>query len=599
MGVNKEDVQGGFDRSDLENQPRKEQNDALKLDFDDELKEILMQKTFRCLVLILAVNSIANAVIISPTNSNIRYVGRWNFDNPEVPWVYWQGSSIIVNFKGTGISIDIDAGTKKGQYRVVIDGVPEADRRYFSNKRKKYPLASGLTDGIHKLEIMKETRSGNSQFYGFEVTGAGLVAPPPRPALRIEFFGDSNMDGTSNYSEKDSGDMGTYYAFPAMVSRMLGAEMHNESVSGAQIDDAGDNCVGSFIFSEDYDNQNPNYRSGFDPHIIVINAGANDMYSVSKTTIKNRFKAVIADLRTVYGPTPHIVLMNAYGWATSEPANYTQEVVDEVGGNLSALHYAWLWEQYHGCQWDHSGEAHQLVEHLESINRAWVQVRPNDIIDGFGRNWDFANGSFEHKAPFGSFGWRYYTDGVERVKDSAGAADGDYYIRLDSGEMVHQPTDATGDLLPGGTSASQTYYITASIRGTEPGAQAQIQTHFEGQTMWTHDDNPATFQTSTFDLTTSWKDYTHVATASTGVWTIFNYLIASSGTVEFDNVRMSNKPIICGNSGICGFDDLISMAENWLSSDSLSDIAPVPSGDGIVNNLDFGMLSEYWNPSTL
>jgi hypothetical protein len=564
-----------------------------------KLQENLMKRTLRCLVLMLTVSSIANAVIINPTDSNIRYVGRWNFDNPDVPWVYWQGSSIIVNFKGTGISIDIDAGANTGQYRVVIDGVPEAQRRYFSNKRKTYPLASGLSDGIHKLEIMKETRSGNSQFYGFDVAGAGLVAQPARPALRIEFFGDSNMDGTSNYSEKDSGDMGTYYAFPAMISRMLGAEMHNESVGGAQIDDAGDNCVGSFIFSEDFVDQDPSYRSGFDPHIIVINAGANDMYSASKTTIKNRFKAVIADLRTVYGPEPHIVLMNAYGWATSEPANYTQEVVDEVGGNLSALHYAWLWEQYHGCQWDHSGEAHQLVEHLESINPAWAQVRPNDIIDGFGRNWDFANGSFEHKAPFGGFGWRYYTDGVERVKDSAGAADGDYYIRLESGEMVHQPTDATGDLLPGGTSASQTYYITASIRGTAPGAQAQIQTHFEDQRMYTHDDDPATFQTTTFDVTESWQDYTHTATASTGVWTIYNYLIASSGTVEFDNVRMSNKPITCGNGGICGFDDLISMAESWLSSDAFSDIAPAPSGDGIVNNLDFGMLSEYWNPSTL
>jgi hypothetical protein len=560
-----------------------------------------MQKTLRCLVLMLTLSSIANAVLINPTDSNIRYVGRWNFDNPFVPWVYWQGSSIIVNFHGTGIAIDIDAGYWTGQYRVIIDDVAETDRRYFSNKRTTYTLASGLPDGIHKLEIMKETRSGNSSFYGFDVTGTGLVAPPARPALRIEYFGDSNMDGTSNYSEKNSGDMGTYYAYPAMVSRMLGAEMNNQSVGGAQIDDAGDNCVGSFIFSEDNISQNPNYRSGFDPHIIVINAGANDIFSVNKGTVKNRYKSVIADLRMVYGTGPHIVLFNAYGWDTNEPANYTHEVVTKLAAtgetNLSVCLFPWLWEQWHGCQWDHSGEAHVLVDHLVSINPAWAQVKPNDIIDGFGRNWDFSNGSFEHKAPFGGYGWRYYTDGVDRIYDPATAAEGDYYIRLDSGEMVHQPTDATGDLLPGGTNASQTYYITASIRGAAPGAQAQIQTHFEGQTMYTHDDDPDTFQTTTFDVTTSWRDYTHTATASSGVWTIYNYLIASSGTVEFDNIRMSNRPINCGNGGICGFDDLLRMAESWLSSDPLSDIAPAPSGDGIVNNLDFGMLSEYWIPS--
>ena len=534
------------------------------------------------------------AATISPDNPNIRYMGRWNFDNPSVPWVYWQGSSIIVNFQGTGIAIDLDAGSSTGQYRVIIDGVAATSRRYFSQNRTIHTLASDLPDGIHKLEIMKETRSGKSYFYGLDVTGTGLVAPPARPSLRIEFFGDSNMDGSSNYSEKNSGDMGTYYAFPAMVSRMLNAEMHNESVGGAIIDGSTDNCVGSFIFSEDYYNQDPGYRSGFDPHIIVINAGANDIYGANKNTIKNRYKAVIADLRTVYGSGPHIVLMNAYGWDTNEPANYTQEVVDEVGGNLSALHYAWLWEQWHGCQWDHSGEAHQLVEHLASINPAWVQVNPNDIIDGFGRNWDFANGSFEHKAPFGGFGWRYYLDGVERVYDPAGADDGNYYIRLDSGEEVHQPTDATGDLLPGGTSGSQTYYITASIRGTAPGAQAQIQTHFEGQTMYTHDDNPATFQTSTFDVTTSWQDYTHTATASSGVWTIYNYLKASSGTVEFDNVRMSNNPINCGNGGICGFDDLLNMALYWLSSDPSADY--YDDDTGIVNHKDFGVLYGYWNP---
>ena len=202
-----------------------------------------MKGTLRYLVLLLTVSSIASAVFIDPADPNIQYVGRWNFDDPSVPWVYWQGSSIIVNFEGTGISIDIDAGSSTGQYRVIIDDVAEADREYFSKDRETYPLASDLPEGIHKLEIMKETTSGNSKFYGFDVTGTGLVAPPARPSLRIEYFGDSNMSGDSNYSEKNSGDWGTYYAFPAMVSRMLGAEMNNESVSGAKIDDSGDNCV--------------------------------------------------------------------------------------------------------------------------------------------------------------------------------------------------------------------------------------------------------------------------------------------------------------------------------------------------------------------
>ena len=487
----------------------------------------------------------SGAIKISPDNPDIRYTGRWNFDNPSVPWVSWQGSSIIVKFKGTGINIEM-AGVRSEQYRVIIDGTPENNRRYFSSSRNSYELASGLIDGIHTMEIMKETFNDKSFFYGLNVTGDGILPPPARPALRIEFFGDSNMDGSSNYSEKNSGDMGTYYAFPAMITRMLGAEMNDQSVGGAQIYGTGDNCVDSFIFSQDYYNQDPSYRSGFDPHIIVVNAGANDIGN-GKSVIKNRYKKLVSDLRAAYGDSPQIILMNAYGWDVNEPANYTQEVVDELGDpNLSVCLFPWLWEQWHGCQWDQSGEAYVLLDHMTRLNPEWKQVNPGDIIDGFGRNWDFANGSFEYSAPFGGFGWRYRKDGVERIHDASQAADGEYYIRLEAGEKVHQPTDATGDFIPGATKGGETYYITAKIRGASDGAQAQILTDFQGQQIWTRG-NP---QSTTFNLTTEWKTYTASSIAPPGIWTVFNTLKALSGTVEFDAVRMNNiEPEVNGVDG--------------------------------------------------
>ncbi|NQT26411.1 T9SS type A sorting domain-containing protein [candidate division KSB1 bacterium] len=487
----------------------------------------------------------SGAVEILPTNSDIRYTGRWNFDDLSIPWVSWQGSSIIVEFEGTGISIDM-SGTRTEQYRVIIDGEPENDRRYFSSSRDTYIMAEGLANGIHTLEIMKETFNGRSYFYGLNVTGNGILPLPDRPALRIEFFGDSNMNGSSNYSEKNSGDMGTYYAFPAMVTRMLGAEMNNQSVGGAQLYGTGDNCVGSFIFSEDYYTQDPDYRSGFDPHIIVVNAGANDIGN-SKSVIKQRYKNVVADLRTVYGDTPQIILMNSYSWDVNEPANYTHEVVAELGDpNLSVCLFPWLWEQWHGCQWDHSGEAHVLLDHITALNPDWTQVNPGDIFDGFGRNSDFANGSFEHAASFGGFGWRYHEDGVERIHDPNRAANGEYYIRLQAGEKVHQPTDATGDFLPGATVGGETYFITAKIRGVSEGAQAQIITDFQGQQIWTR----GNAQSTPFSLTTEWETYTASAVAPAGIWILFNTLQAVTGTVEFDAVSMSNiDPEVTGVGG--------------------------------------------------
>jgi hypothetical protein len=479
---------------------------------------------------------------ISPSDPNIQYHGRWNFSDPMVRWAYWQGSSILVNFDGTAISLDIEAQSRTEQYRIVLDGVVQPDRLYVTGRQTKV-LASGLSPGIHTLQVMKETWvGGKSFFHGLEVAGNGLVAPPPRPALRIEFFGDSNMDGSSNYSEKNSGTMGTYYAFPAMVTRMLGAEMNLQAVGGAKLDDNGDNDIRSFIFSEDYYTQDPGYRSGFKPHIIVVNAGANDV-GASKITIKNRYKAVIADLRSVYGNDPHIVLFNVYGWDVNEPAEYIQEVVDEVGGNLSACPCSWIWEQWHGCQWDHSGEAHQLMDHLAGVNPAWAQVAPNDIIDGFGRNFDVANGGFEHQAPFGGFGWRYKDDGVQRIDAPAGAAEGRYYIRLGPGKQVHQAIDATGDVLPGGTTNNQAYYVSAMIRGSTSGAVAQINADFEAQQMYQRGNG----LTHSFVVTTNWQQYTTAFTAPNGSWKTFLILKSGSETVEFDNVHMSNRPQAVGS----------------------------------------------------
>ncbi|RLD71563.1 MAG: hypothetical protein DRI98_04805 [Bacteroidetes bacterium] len=538
------------------------------------MKEFMFKQILWCQVLLLLMVLTSSAAVrVSPSDPQVRYTGRWNFDNPSIPWVGWQGSSIMVKFEGTGISVEM-GGTHTDQYRVIIDGIPESTRRYFSSSTNTYVLAEGLSDSIHTMELLKETFYGMSYFHGLDVEGTGILPLPERPALRIEFYGDSNMDGSSNYSEKNSGDMGTYYAFPAMVTRMLGAEMNNQSVGGAQLYGTGDNCVGSFIFSQDYYTQDPGYRSGFDPHIIVVNAGANDIWDNSKSAIKNRYKDVIYDLRQVYGAGPNIILMNAYGWDIQEPANYTKEVVDELGdSNLSVCLFPWLWEQWHGSQWDHSGEAHVLLDHIKSLNPEWDQVNQGDIIDGFGHKWDFANGSFEYDAPFGGFGWRYYTDGVERIQDPDQAAAGDYYIRLEAGEEVHQPTDATGDFLPGPSTGSETYYISAMIRGSGDGALAQIKCDFQGQQIWTRGSS----QTTTFDVTTEWESYTASFQAPAGKWTLFTTLRSSSGTVEFDSVSMSNTEHV-------GFGIRESDSNDEQSNEAI--ISPNPVSDESILSFD-------------
>ncbi|HIA48857.1 MAG TPA: hypothetical protein EYN96_13030 [Candidatus Hydrogenedentes bacterium] len=472
---------------------------------------------------------------IQPNNPNIQFTGRWNFDAPDQPWVVWQGSTLLIRFNGTDIQAELVAEKNVQQFRVIVDGVPNMQRIYLNPGENLVNIAQNMSSGEHTIEIMKETfTASKTTFLGFKLSGK-ILTPPVRPALRIEWFGDSNMAGNSNYSEKNSGDMGTYYAYPAMVTRMLGAEMNLEAVGGATIEGKGDNNVGAFIYSENFRDQDPGYRSGFDPHLIVMNAGANDINRSDKPTIIQRYKNVVTALRSVYGSKPHIVLMNSYGWDVNEPANYTPDVVKEIGGNISVFLFPWLWEKWHGSQWDHSGQAHLLVEHVASVNPAWAQVNPADVADGFGRRGDFANGSFEHAAPFGGFGWRYRKDGVERIQDTQSASYGDFYIRLEEGEFVHQPTDATADFEGGGTAGVEVYTITADIRGITPNAQASFTSEFQGQQIWTRKGPQETI----FDLTREWKEYAATSTAPPNTWTLFNTIKAVKGTIDVDNVRMS------------------------------------------------------------
>lgn len=477
----------------------------------------------------------------------VRYTGRWNHENPAAPWVAWLGSSVTLRFRGDSVSANLEGGETVAQFRVIIDGEPQRLLLDVQPGMQTLSLASELDpSAAHTIELFKESNSlVDATLHGFVIHGAALEPLPMRPEKRLVFFGDSNMSGYSLYSEKDQGGMGTWYAYPAMVSRMLGAEMHLQAVAGALL--AGDNAntVESFIYSESWDKKDSSYRSGFKPDVVVVNAGANDIYTVfgagQKEAVKDRYKTVISELRNVYGERPHIVLYNAYAWATNEPANYSHEVVAEVGGNLSVFLYPWMWEQWHGTMVEHAGQARLLAQYIVSLNLGFEQVNDADVFDGFGRDFDVANGSFEESAADGyaAFGWRYHEDGVERIDDQDAAPDGRYYIRLDAGEEIHQGIDASGDFLPGGTNGRQAYRVEAMIRASGPASgQAEIAADFEEQALY----NRANEDSVVFSVDSQWREYSALLTAPAGTWKSYISLRGISGTVDFDRVRVSAVP---------------------------------------------------------
>jgi hypothetical protein len=483
---------------------------------------------------------------IDPADSRITYSGRWDFSARSKPWCAWQGSSIKAKFHGTDIQAVFELTGRPEYVRIIIDGNADSSRKIeLFTKQQTYALASGLSAGEHQIEIVKETYSGKGRmiFHGFHVSGKGLLdSASTQQPLRIVFFGDSNLAGSSLEHEKNEGSpslRGCYYSLAGIASRMLDAEYHNISCGGAKIA-GGLNSGMSFYNRVDFYQPEPRWKpETFPADICVVNLGANDISSKSKDQIKQDYVTFVATIRSEY-PSARIVLMNGYGWSRKEPANYTQEVIAAMGDTkLSRVIFPWLFNEWHGCEYDHAGMAQSLVDHLVLLDPILCkQVRPLDVMDGFGRDGNVANGSFERMAPFGGYGWRYFTDGAQRIHNAGASADGEWFLRLPPGKQVHQPNPA---------SVGNTYTIKLKMRGREAGDEGLVRIEFRDQE-WRHE-IPGSSRTFRYKLDATWNDYgmtlnspaaSQPQDASRDPRQIIIRLMAESGTVDIDDVQLSH-----------------------------------------------------------
>jgi len=476
-----------------------------------------------------------SALEVDPADPGLRYVGRWNLDDPSRPSVGWQGASVALRFEGTGAEVHLDSGNQSEQYRVVVDRDHAGSTRFASSAGlQTYPLAARLAPGEHEIELVKETYAGTDPvLHGFTVTGSAVLNAPATATRHLEFYGDSNLAGHSLMSEQNEGGtalQGSHFTYAGIAARAFGADYTNVSVSGETL----------LGMTQLYDRQSwyddqPTWNFGDHPaDVVVMNLGANDLYGASESTIRQRYVAMLDNLRAAH-PDAHVVVFNGWGWDADEPADYTDEVVAQYGDpNVSVATFPWVFEQWHGCEYDHGGMARSLIAHLESV-MGWEAADP-DVMTGFGLGGDVANGGFEEAAPFGGYGWRYFTDpGVERVQDAASAHGGDFYLRLTDGAAVHQPNPASDDDL---------VEVTLWLRGGAAGDQVDVTVEFRDQTMWT---TPLQSATETLDLTVDWQSHVIAIRApAPGGHPVFHTRLtleaAPGATVDVDDVGMTVTP---------------------------------------------------------
>lgn len=181
----------------------------------------------------------------------IHYTGRIEFGDPasatfSAPRVY-----VTARFRGVSAAVHLEDqfvwDVNRNFYEVVVDGA--AVMKLAPEKGvTRYVVATGLANTTHTITLVKRTESalGWCKFKGFEFEGE-LDEPPPRPARRMAFIGDSITVGSGNEAANNSlecsadaygnpGGWGQPYhnnwrSYGAVAARSLGAEYHVTAVS--------------------------------------------------------------------------------------------------------------------------------------------------------------------------------------------------------------------------------------------------------------------------------------------------------------------------------------------------------------------------------
>jgi lysophospholipase L1-like esterase len=220
---------------------------------------------------------------IAPADPHIRYVGRFDFQDPKGPRCAWSASSVQIDFWGTDLRVRISDGGQN-QFQVVVDGIPTAVLK-LQKGEAEYVLTHQDTPGAHTVQLVKRTEvfPGITQFLGFELEGTLIRSH--KPTHVIEVIGDSiscgyGDEGKTKEEHFSVNTENAYMTYGALAARALDADFIDIAWSGRMM-------WPSNSIPEIYDLAlPPDKNSAWDlsqqtPDVIVINLATNDFGKVN------------------------------------------------------------------------------------------------------------------------------------------------------------------------------------------------------------------------------------------------------------------------------------------------------------------------------
>jgi lysophospholipase L1-like esterase len=247
------------------------------------------------------------ATLTTPTDSHVRYFGRWDTSDVTDYASMWTGAYVKVGFTGTTVSLR--------QRRTIdlwasIDG--GADVRYTNVSGTVNLTPTPLRSGNHTLRVsyraVAGSYTGDAVFGGLVLDSGATTFTPSTAASLVEFVGDSITVG-----QLSSQISLTSYAW--LSAEADHAEHTQIAQGGACLTTTADGCVGldrAFLNTGSTAGSPPWNFSRYTAKVVVINLGTNDVgHGVSTVAFQANYTAFLRTVRSKY-PAATILAMETF-----------------------------------------------------------------------------------------------------------------------------------------------------------------------------------------------------------------------------------------------------------------------------------------------
>lgn len=304
----------------------------------------------------------------------IQYTGRIDFTNPKLPRFWQPGVYISIRFSGNYCEIIINDevlwGKNHNYLEIVVDGVEK--RIQTGSAHDTIVVASGLAEGIHTLQVVKNTEANIGYLELAGIRCKKLLRPDHKPFRKMECIGNSITCGTgSDMSVIPCGrgawqdQHNAYLSYGAVTARELKAQYHLSAVSGIGLMHSC--CNMNIIMPAVFDKismRNDTIRWNFgryQPDVVTVCLGQNDGIQDS-AAFCNNYIFFLNSLRSYYPRATFILLSSPM--ADEKLRGFMQSSITAVIKKLQSAGEKKLFSYFFNRQYSHGCDGHpDINEH--------------------------------------------------------------------------------------------------------------------------------------------------------------------------------------------------------------------------------------------